>query len=61
MRPSPELDADDRNAYRVWLRKTVAAYAALVLCLAAVVTFQAMTHTPNGSKLMADSVNLASP
>jgi hypothetical protein len=39
-----DLDADDRKVYRNWLRKTVVAYVALVLCCVAVVTLQAMTH-----------------
>jgi hypothetical protein len=42
--PSHEFDADDRKVYRDWLRKTVVAYVALVLCCVAVVTLQAMTH-----------------
>jgi len=42
--PTREFDADDRKVYRDWLRTTVVAYAALVLCCVAVVTLQAMTH-----------------
>jgi hypothetical protein len=41
---SHEFDADDRKAYWDWLRRTVVAYVALVLCCIAVVTLQAMTH-----------------
>jgi hypothetical protein len=43
--PSHEFDADDRRAYRDWLRKTVVAYVAVILCCVAAVTLQAMTHT----------------
>jgi hypothetical protein len=60
-RSSPKFDADDRKVYTAWLGKTVAAYVALVLCFAAVVTVQAMMHTPNVSMLLADSVSQASP
>jgi hypothetical protein len=42
--PSHQFDADDRKVYRDWLRKTVIAYVALVLCCVAVATLQAMTH-----------------
>jgi hypothetical protein len=42
--PSHEFDADDRKVYRVWLRRMVVAYVALVLCGGAVLTFQAMSH-----------------
>ena len=43
--PSHEFDADDRRAYRDWLRKTVVTYVVLILCCVAVVTLQAMTHS----------------
>ncbi len=42
--PSREFAPDDRKVYRDWLRKTVVAYVALVLCCVAAVTFQVMTQ-----------------
>jgi cell division protein FtsL len=46
--PSHEFEADDQKVFNDWLRKTVVAYIALVLCCVAVVTVQAMTrHVTN--------------
>jgi hypothetical protein len=57
--PFHKLDADDQKVFKAWLRRTVMAYVALVLCCVAVVTVQAMTHTTNVAWLLADSITQA--
>jgi hypothetical protein len=42
--PFHKFDAHDQKVFKDWLRKTVVAYIALVLCCVAVVTVQATTH-----------------
>jgi hypothetical protein len=55
------LDAADRKVYWVWLRATLAAYSAVVLCGIAAVAFLAIANTPNAAGFLTAVVALASP
>ncbi len=55
------FNAEDRKVYNAWLRGTLAAYGAVVLCGIALVLVQAMTQTTNVAEFMTTSVALAAP
>jgi hypothetical protein len=54
-RSSVELNADDRQVYKDWLRKTAVAYLALVLGIVALVSVQATTQVTNFTVASADT------
>jgi hypothetical protein len=56
-----KFNAEDRKVYNAWLRGTVAAYAAVVLCGIALVLVQAMTQTMNVAEFMTTAVALTAP
>ena len=60
-RSSQELNTDDRQVYKDWLRKTAVAYMALVLGIIALVSFQAATSVTNVAVVVADSATQTSP
>jgi hypothetical protein len=60
-RSSQELNTDDRQVYKDWLRKTGVAYMALVLGIIALVSIQAAISVTNAPVVVADSTTQASP
>jgi hypothetical protein len=59
--PHRAFNAEDREVYAAWLRKTLAAYAALALFGIGLVTIQAMTKSESISAYMADAISQAAP
>jgi hypothetical protein len=55
------FNAEDRKVYTTWLRGTLAAYGAVVLCGIAVVVFLTAANTPNIAEYLTTAVALASP
>jgi hypothetical protein len=55
------FNAEDRKVYSAWLRATLAAYGAVVLCGIAAVAFLAIASTPNVAEFLSTAVALASP
>jgi hypothetical protein len=55
------FDAEDRKVYSAWLRRTIAAYGAMVMFGIALVTVQAMTGTANPVEFAATAVTMTGP
>jgi hypothetical protein len=55
------LDAEDRKVYSSWLRGTLVAYGAVVLCTIAIITVHVAINAPNAAEFMTTAIVLASP
>jgi hypothetical protein len=58
---SSAFDAGDRKVYSSWLRGTLVAYGAVVLCGIAAIAVQVTGNAPNAAEFMATAIALASP
>ncbi len=55
------FDAEDRKVYSNWLRGTLVAYGAVVLCAIAAIMVQVTVNAPNAADFMTTAIALASP
>ena len=55
------FDAEDRKVYSSWLRGTLVAYVAVVLCTIAAIAVQVTVNAPNAAEFMTTAIALASP
>jgi hypothetical protein len=58
---SGAFNAEDRKVYISWLRGTLVAYGAAVLCGIAAIAVQVAVNAPNAAEFMNTAIALASP